>query len=130
MNERYTIDQLCERTGFTRRTIHFYVNEGLIDPPAGRGRGGFYNDSQLRPRSAFLIQAMRRIVYSPLQSQVRRLQHGQTVLLVLRLSPARSAARSLKPLQAPLMLVLSPLGDQPRQPCLPQLKVKLVRHTM
>lgn len=44
---RYTIDELTEKTGFTRRTIRFYVQEGLIEPPAGRGRGGFYYDSQL-----------------------------------------------------------------------------------
>ena len=43
----YTIDQLGEKTGFSRRTIRYYVEIGLIDPPAGRGKGGFYNDSHL-----------------------------------------------------------------------------------
>lgn len=48
MEERkYTIEELCEITGYTRRTIRYYIQEGLIDPPAGRGRGGFYFDSQL-----------------------------------------------------------------------------------
>jgi len=46
--EKYTIDELAEHTGFTRRTIRYYVQEGLIDPPAGRGRGGFYYDSHLQ----------------------------------------------------------------------------------
>jgi len=45
--KRYTIEELVERTGFSRRTIRYYVQEGLIDPPAGRGRGGFYFDSHL-----------------------------------------------------------------------------------
>jgi len=45
--QHYTIDQLCELTGFSRRTIRFYVEESLIEPPAGRGRGGFYYDSQM-----------------------------------------------------------------------------------
>jgi len=44
---RYTIQELSEFTGFSLRTIRYYVQEGLIDPPAGRGRGGFYFDSQL-----------------------------------------------------------------------------------
>lgn len=39
---RFTIDELCERTGTTRRTVRYYVAEGLLPPPAGRGRGGFY----------------------------------------------------------------------------------------
>jgi len=41
------MEDLCELTGFSRRTIRYYVQEGLIDPPAGRGRGGFYFDSHL-----------------------------------------------------------------------------------
>jgi DNA-binding transcriptional MerR regulator len=45
---KYTIDELTEITGFTRRTIRYYVNEGLIEAPAGRGRGGFYYDSHVK----------------------------------------------------------------------------------
>jgi DNA-binding transcriptional MerR regulator len=45
--KQYTIEDLCELTGLSRRTIRYYVQEGLIEPPAGRGRGGFYFDSQL-----------------------------------------------------------------------------------
>jgi DNA-binding transcriptional MerR regulator len=45
---RYTIDDLCDLTGFSKRTIRYYVQEGVIDPPAGRGRGGFYYDSHLQ----------------------------------------------------------------------------------
>ncbi len=44
---RYLIDELCGLTGFSRRTIHYYVQNGLVDPPAGRGRGGYYSDSQV-----------------------------------------------------------------------------------
>lgn len=48
MNEkRYTIEELCEVTGFPRRTIRYYIQEGLLKPPAGRGRGGFYYDSHV-----------------------------------------------------------------------------------
>jgi DNA-binding transcriptional MerR regulator len=46
--KQYTIDQLSELTGFTRRTIRYYIQEGLLEPPAGRGRGGFYFDSHLQ----------------------------------------------------------------------------------
>jgi DNA-binding transcriptional MerR regulator len=41
---RYLIDELCKLTGFSRRTVRYYVQEGLVDPPAGRGRGGYYSD--------------------------------------------------------------------------------------
>ncbi|MBW1802349.1 MAG: MerR family transcriptional regulator [Deltaproteobacteria bacterium] len=46
-NRQYTIEELCEITGYTRRTIRYYIQEGILDPPAGRGRGGFYFDSHL-----------------------------------------------------------------------------------
>jgi DNA-binding transcriptional MerR regulator len=44
-DKAYTIDELSEVTGFSKRTIRYYIEEGLLDPPAGRGRGGFYYDS-------------------------------------------------------------------------------------
>jgi len=44
---RYTIDDLTALTGFSRRTIRFYVEKGLVEPPAGRGRGGFYGEHHL-----------------------------------------------------------------------------------
>jgi DNA-binding transcriptional MerR regulator len=45
MNEgRYLIEELCTLTSFPRRTVRYYVQEGLVDPPAGRGRGGYYSD--------------------------------------------------------------------------------------
>lgn len=46
--KKYTIEELGELTGFTRRTIRYYVQKNLIDPPAGRGRGGFYYDSHIQ----------------------------------------------------------------------------------
>ena len=46
-NKQYAIDELSELTGFSRRTIRYYIQEGLLEPAAGRGRGGFYYDSHL-----------------------------------------------------------------------------------
>jgi DNA-binding transcriptional MerR regulator len=45
--KRYTIDELSDLTGFSRRTIRYYIQQGLLEPPAGRGRGGFYYDSHV-----------------------------------------------------------------------------------
>jgi DNA-binding transcriptional MerR regulator len=45
--KQYTIEDLCQLTGYSRRTIRYYVQEGILEPPAGRGRGGFYFDSNL-----------------------------------------------------------------------------------
>jgi hypothetical protein len=39
----YSIGELAELTGVSRRTVHFYVQRRLIDPPLGRGRGRHYD---------------------------------------------------------------------------------------
>jgi len=43
----YTLDQLEELTGVPARTIRFYRQEGLIDPPRRVGRHAFYAPEQL-----------------------------------------------------------------------------------
>ncbi|PKN67841.1 MAG: hypothetical protein CVU57_01100 [Deltaproteobacteria bacterium HGW-Deltaproteobacteria-15] len=73
MEERkYTIDELCEMTGFTRRTIRYYVQEGLIEPPAGRGRGGFYFDSHLRKLQEIKAYQGKRFRLSDIQQVLKR----------------------------------------------------------
>ncbi len=45
---RYSIGELAELTGVSRRTVHFYVQRRLIDPPLGRGRGRHYDERHVR----------------------------------------------------------------------------------
>ena len=49
MNEikKYSIGELAEITGISRRTVRFYVQRGLIPPPQGLGRGRHYTDEHL-----------------------------------------------------------------------------------
>lgn len=42
-----TIGELAEQARVSRRTVRFYVQRGLIDPPAGRGRGSAYTRKHL-----------------------------------------------------------------------------------
>jgi DNA-binding transcriptional MerR regulator len=45
--KKYTIEEISTLTGFSRRTIRYYIQQNIIEPPSGRGRGGFYYDSHL-----------------------------------------------------------------------------------
>jgi hypothetical protein len=37
-----SIGELADATGVSRRTVRFYVQRGLIDPPVGLGRASHY----------------------------------------------------------------------------------------
>ena len=43
----YTIQDLCNHTSQSRRTIHFYVQQGVLPPPEGAGAGARYTETHL-----------------------------------------------------------------------------------
>jgi DNA-binding transcriptional MerR regulator len=45
--ERFGIDDLAGLGGVTRRTVRYYVQEGLLPPPLGVGRGPHYDRTHL-----------------------------------------------------------------------------------
>jgi DNA-binding transcriptional MerR regulator len=46
-DDRFSIGEIAERGGVTRRTVRYYVQRGLIPEPLGRGRGEHYSDEHL-----------------------------------------------------------------------------------
>lgn len=46
--KKINIGQLAELSGVSRRTIRFYVQNGLLQPPLGAGRGHYYTEEHLR----------------------------------------------------------------------------------
>lgn len=52
----YTAAELASRAGVTERTVRYYVVEGLLPAPAGRGRGAHYRPGHLTRLK--LIRAM------------------------------------------------------------------------
>jgi DNA-binding transcriptional MerR regulator len=44
---RYPIGELATLGGVSRRTVRYYVQEGLISPPLGLGRGNHYTPEHL-----------------------------------------------------------------------------------
>lgn len=43
----FGIDELCSLTGVVRRTVRFYTQKGLLDPPEGERRGAYYTRRHL-----------------------------------------------------------------------------------
>ena len=47
MERRYSIGELADAAGVSRRTVRFYVQREIIDPPLGAGRGHYYTEEHL-----------------------------------------------------------------------------------
>src|ERR1700749_2322863 len=45
--EELTIEELAERVGVPVRTVRFYITEGLVPGPEGRGKAATYGEDQL-----------------------------------------------------------------------------------
>ena len=45
--ELYSIDELAELGGVSRRTVRYYVHEGLLPAPLGVGRGRHYDQAHI-----------------------------------------------------------------------------------
>ncbi|MFO1421971.1 MAG: MerR family transcriptional regulator, partial [Candidatus Competibacteraceae bacterium] len=43
----FGIEELCGLTGVSRRTVRFYTQKGLLDPPEGERRGAYYTRGHL-----------------------------------------------------------------------------------
>lgn len=86
---RYAIGDLAILGGVSRRTVRYYVQEGLIPPPLGLGRGNHYTDDHLQ-------QLLR----------VKAMQEAGRTLDEIRqeLARGRWSARSSEPVPADLAL--------------------------
>ena len=47
-DKKIKISEVVEQTSVSRRTIRFYVQQGLIDPPRGKGRGSYYTERHIQ----------------------------------------------------------------------------------
>lgn len=43
----YNIELLAKLSGLTKRTVRYYIEKGLLEPPVGSCRGSYYTDNHL-----------------------------------------------------------------------------------
>ena len=77
-DKKYSIDELSGISGFSIRTIRFYIQEGVLEPPPGRGRGGFYFDSHLQRLREIKALQDQGLKLASIHEVLRR-QEGSTV---------------------------------------------------
>ena len=85
-DRRYGVEELASLGGVSRRTVRYYVHEGLLPEPLGVGRGRHYDDPHL--------QALLRV--KQLQERGLTLERIREVL-----SHSKSARAATEPVPAP-----------------------------
>jgi DNA-binding transcriptional MerR regulator len=91
----YTIAELTERTGVNRRTIHFYVQQGLLPPPEGAGLGARYSDEHLLRLQAIPLLRRQGLRLDDIRAQLAGLDRPGLQAVVghrAPLPPVRTAA--------------------------------------
>lgn len=73
--QEYRIGELAEKADVTRRTIHYYVNKGLLPPPRGSGVGSTYSHEHLL---RILLIKMLQKRFLPLE-KIREMVSGLTI---------------------------------------------------
>ena len=88
---RFGIDELADLGGVSRRTVRYYVQEGLLPAPLGVGRGRHYDQAHLdRLLQVKALQEAGRSL-----DEVRRLLAGPPASRVALRAPAPPPAQTL-----------------------------------
>ncbi len=96
-----TIEQLAEQGGVPVRTVRFYISEGLLPRPEGRGKGGWYSrEHLLRLRLARLL-AERRVPLGEIRVQLERLTLDEVRALLAEEEQRASAMAGVEPSGSP-----------------------------
>jgi DNA-binding transcriptional MerR regulator len=95
----YSIQELCDKTGLPRRTIHFYSQQGILPPPSGAGLGAHYDEGHL----------LRLLLIPGLRQQGLRLDEIRSRLAGMDLDALQALFRQVG--QAPRLPIPQPAGQ-------------------
>ena len=99
------IGELAVRSGVTVRTIHYYVEEGLLPTPPLRGKYGEFDESYLRR-----IQLIRRLKEERLA--IPAIRRRLTEMGLMPAAPVLPAPPGPRGLQEPMPQTAGPQGDE------------------
>jgi DNA-binding transcriptional MerR regulator len=84
MNTEMRIDELARRAAVPTRTIRYYTQQGLLNPPRLQGRVGFYDERHLdRLRLIKELQEKRFLPLSVIKSVIRHSESGSNLETIL-----------------------------------------------
>src|SRR6478752_2153096 len=73
----YSVNELADEAGVTRRTVHYYISQGLLPPAGTEGPGTRYRESHLERLR--LIKELQRehLPLAEIRSRLERLSDDQ-----------------------------------------------------
>lgn len=112
------IKEICKRTGLTERTVRYYVEEGLIDPPSIVRNGREYREySEQDVEQLLTIAALRKLFFTidEIKDMQRQPERITEVLSAYKLKLATDAKAKAAIVDALEQLNLSELRDRERE---------------
>jgi len=100
-HDEFTIEELAQRVGVPLRTIRYYITEGLLPGPGGRGKAAFYSEEHLLRLRLIRRLVEQRVPLSQIRERLSRLSAEDVRTLVIEqdqiMEDLRWAARELAP---------------------------------
>jgi DNA-binding transcriptional MerR regulator len=91
---RYAIDELADLGGVTRRTVRYYVQEGLLPEPLGLGRGRHYGPAHLERLLRVKALQEQGLPLTAVRETLAGTRAGRAALPRSAVAPARHVPRS------------------------------------
>ena len=70
--KKFSLEELSELTGISRRTIRFYIQRGLMNGPEGEKRGAFYTTEHLEDLLRIKRMTEKHIPLNEIRRQTQR----------------------------------------------------------
>jgi DNA-binding transcriptional MerR regulator len=92
----YDIKTICDETGVTARTVHFYIQQGLLPPAGSQGPGARYHEGHLARLKLIKLLQREHLPLSEIRRRIERLDDSKIEGLVRehysRKEPSSSSA--------------------------------------
>jgi len=117
-----TIDELAEAVGVPVRTIRYYIAEGLLPGPEGRGKGAVYREEHLLRLRLVRLLSEQRVPLADIRARLRQLAPDEIRSLVAEEQSRSAILQRLEKAPSPRAYITALLRSarEARQPPWPR----------
>ena len=90
----YDIRELCREAGITPRTVHYYIQQGLLPPAGSQGPGARYGEGHLARLKLIRLLQNEHLPLSEIRRRIESLEDGKVQELVAEYASQKPPAGS------------------------------------